>query len=507
MRALALAAVRWKTGDLPMTKRLLVAFVAVSLSACNGSKSTTAVRVVTENPGSKCTAGGVSIQSGIDADNDGTLDDDEVSADQTRVICNGTNGENGTNGTASDAGTNGLTALTRVTAEPDGANCAAGGSKIEVGLDADDDGTLSTEEVQSTSYVCNGTSGSAQKIIYGDVTIENDSDLGELAGVEVITGDLTIISATGGVLTLPSLKVVGGTIEVPGSGGELGLAGAAPSPLTAISLPNLERASALDIYNTDALVTFGAPKLARVDSIYISSNDALGTSLSFPLLADARRIQVSNNGYLSTISFAMLANGGDLTIRDNDVLAGLNMPLLSSAGFVNVYDNAMLAHCEAYRVLTNISGPLPYFNISGNDDTATCGAADICRSVTVAPFTTPLRHCFVQQSWTEALSTCTAIGTGASLLWFTSAAEVTAVHDAIVAGVLTESWIGYSDVAIDGTFVAANGNAFDPTALTGFWAVSEPNGVTVENYVYLDTEGLARDAAPAGPYAFICRAP
>ena len=42
-----------------------------------------------------------------------------------------------------------------------GANCENGGIKIEVGLDANSNGTLDTDEVDAsqTKYICNGGDG------------------------------------------------------------------------------------------------------------------------------------------------------------------------------------------------------------------------------------------------------------------------------------------------------------------------------------------------------------
>jgi Collagen triple helix repeat (20 copies) len=45
------------------------------------------------------------------------------------------------------------------TAEPAGPNCPDGGTKIETGLDRDDNGSLSPSEVDDTYYACDGTQG------------------------------------------------------------------------------------------------------------------------------------------------------------------------------------------------------------------------------------------------------------------------------------------------------------------------------------------------------------
>lgn len=57
------------------------------------------------------------------------------------------------------AGTNGKNTLVNTTTEAAGANCATGGTKIEVGLDTNNNGVLDSGEVNSslTKYVCNGT--------------------------------------------------------------------------------------------------------------------------------------------------------------------------------------------------------------------------------------------------------------------------------------------------------------------------------------------------------------
>jgi hypothetical protein len=67
----------------------------------------------------------------------------------------GTNGTNGTNGS------NGLNALVKTTVEPAGANCVAGGTKVETGLDANNNGVLDLAEINTaqTTYVCNGVQG------------------------------------------------------------------------------------------------------------------------------------------------------------------------------------------------------------------------------------------------------------------------------------------------------------------------------------------------------------
>lgn len=72
----------------------------------------------------------------------------------------GAQGEMGTPGTMGAPGA-GHSALVSTTTEPPGSNCTTGGVKLEVGLDADDDGVLSASEIDAakTQYICNGSQG------------------------------------------------------------------------------------------------------------------------------------------------------------------------------------------------------------------------------------------------------------------------------------------------------------------------------------------------------------
>jgi hypothetical protein len=55
----------------------------------------------------------------------------------------------------------GADSLIAQTPEPAGSHCENGGVRIDTGVDKNDDDVLDSEEIQQTSYVCNGTSGSA----------------------------------------------------------------------------------------------------------------------------------------------------------------------------------------------------------------------------------------------------------------------------------------------------------------------------------------------------------
>ncbi len=144
----------------PMTAMLL-------LSACGGGDGdpgaagangmSALMAVSTEAAGAHCANGGSRINAGLDASRDGTLDTGEVSS--TQYVCNGGAGEAGVAGTSGASGGDGLSALVQMVDEPGGAQCAAGGKAIRVGVDANGNGVLDAGEISSTGYVCNGSDG------------------------------------------------------------------------------------------------------------------------------------------------------------------------------------------------------------------------------------------------------------------------------------------------------------------------------------------------------------
>jgi len=73
----------------------------------------------------------------------------------------GETGATGPTGMPGPMGASGLATVSRTTAEPAGVNCATGGVLVEMGLDANGNGTLDAGEENAalTRYVCNGAQG------------------------------------------------------------------------------------------------------------------------------------------------------------------------------------------------------------------------------------------------------------------------------------------------------------------------------------------------------------
>ena len=70
----------------------------------------------------------------------------------------GATGPQGSAGPPGATGPTGLESLVHASAEPAGSNCPAGGTRIDIGVDTNDDGTLAPSEIEQTVYACNGQS-------------------------------------------------------------------------------------------------------------------------------------------------------------------------------------------------------------------------------------------------------------------------------------------------------------------------------------------------------------
>ncbi len=136
------------------------------------------VAVSAEGAGANCVSGGNKIEAGLDRNGNGALGRDEVAT--TQFVCNevnvaastagfveasftaalrGPTGPAGPAGPTGATGARGLSALVQMISEPVGANCAAGGRKVNVGVDVNANQILEASEISSTAYVCNGTNG------------------------------------------------------------------------------------------------------------------------------------------------------------------------------------------------------------------------------------------------------------------------------------------------------------------------------------------------------------
>ncbi len=119
------------------------------------------VSTATEEPGGNCANGGFRLDFGLDSDNNGILDDNEVTASQ--YLCNVGPSE-------------GLTSLISTVIEQPGDNCANGGYRLDVGLDNNSNGTLDVDEVSTSEYVCNGDSSDFSYQSYASLISQTGTD-------------------------------------------------------------------------------------------------------------------------------------------------------------------------------------------------------------------------------------------------------------------------------------------------------------------------------------------
>lgn len=129
-----------------MRFKILTLLVVASIYASSCSEEevglNSLIAITNESAGNNCPNGGQRIDVGIDKNKDNVLGQDEIQS--TTFICNATSG---------------LNSLVSVGPEQSGPNCASGGQKINVGLDINRNNELDANEIQSSSYVCNGNDG------------------------------------------------------------------------------------------------------------------------------------------------------------------------------------------------------------------------------------------------------------------------------------------------------------------------------------------------------------
>lgn len=137
----------------------------------NGLNSLVSTQRFTSNTAICLSGAGVVINSGLDADANGVLDNSEIT--NATVVCDGIQGATGSTGAAGNNGSNGSNgsngknSIVKIlganlamcpNSSPDGSGNY--GQVIYSGLDTNSNGILDASEVTNTSLVCNGAKGS-----------------------------------------------------------------------------------------------------------------------------------------------------------------------------------------------------------------------------------------------------------------------------------------------------------------------------------------------------------
>jgi 3-mercaptopyruvate sulfurtransferase SseA len=162
--------------SIPVILTLILISALAFVGGCQSSSDSGATSPTTQTSGltsvavrqsqiavgdSVCPYGGITVETGIDKNSNGVLDDSEVDQSKTQKVCNGAPGAKGDTGATGGAGNDGSsgsagnTALASVTSASWSA-CPNGGKTISVGVDVNGNGVLDAGEVTSTFSVCNG---------------------------------------------------------------------------------------------------------------------------------------------------------------------------------------------------------------------------------------------------------------------------------------------------------------------------------------------------------------
>jgi hypothetical protein len=315
---------------------------------------------------------------------------------------------------SSDPVTPDVDLVTNVGAEPPGANCAHGGAVVHSGHDADHDGALDDDEIESVDYVCSpaiptrvredklaagavcpsgGTSVHSGRDLDRDAILDdseiehtvNVCDVKELwsgdldtstwttpeaqaalAQVRVITGSLKVDSDA----ALPALELVGGNvsltaatqlIELPALTRVVGGVTVSSATATDVVLPELEEVGAgVAVTATAAKAVVAAPLLETIAGDFV-----LGESQQAAFDMDALK-EIGGNfvldGKPGALTVPVLAKlGGSLRLESVD-MSSLQLPGLQTiGGDIFVWSNVKSIELAA---LQTVGGGVDVMNAS-----------------------------------------------------------------------------------------------------------------------------------------------
>lgn len=262
-----------------------------------------------------------------------------------------------------DAGvsSSGRDALARTREESSGANCAAGGVRIDVGLDRNDDGELSTGEIEATSYACNGEDGLTGGT--GEPGQRGDAGLSGEPGSQGDPGD-------------------SGLQGEPGIPGEAGISGEARfvALVTITPEPIGERCDAggqridvgLDDGDGDGEPEDGLLHEDEIDDTQYVCNGSGGPDIPSVLLGDftiendvdvalmqgvteiSGDLTVTSSGLVDLSLPNLVRIHGYLSIENNPSLTTVSLPLLQAVGNPMYEEVEGLLRLEGNAVLTDV---------------------------------------------------------------------------------------------------------------------------------------------------------
>ncbi len=300
----ALAGTRLDMGlDLNNDGALQAGEISTSAVVCDGADGTDGndgfealVNQTAIAGGGVCGAAtGVQVDSGIDANRNGSLEAGEIA--DTAVLCNGADGSNGA------PGNDGLTSLVLLTAEPAGVNCSDGGTRIEAGVDSNGNSSLEAGEITSTGFACNfappvGFIGTVGDLTLNNCTLLDFTQTGfgdDRGGIAIASGDV-FVNHDLGTGHFDS-ELVGGFTELPGAPMDANFAPWGGSQLfsmsTSAGATHFSFASAFP-FTFDSIVEYNPANLGA------------GVVSSFPLSQSITVSSGNDNGFYTGPDFVIL---------------------------------------------------------------------------------------------------------------------------------------------------------------------------------------------------------
>lgn len=304
------------------------AWVLVVLAACGDnhhSRHDTLVRVDGEPAGVNCANGGVAINTGSDTNDDGLLEDGEITG--TQYVCNA--------------------------AAP--VQCAAGTSSIPGPITITTPGDFAQLAgvacINGDLLITNLASSSFEPLpdlqtVTGTVVIAGNRDLVSLDGLTLQqVGTSYIVQANGTLADLTSLGALrkSGPIQIVANDSLVDLSGLAPlSQITGLVVSG----------NASLESVHGLENATKIDQLTLHENPKLTSLDALAQLRECLSVDVSGNSVLPLISLPALQKiGRGMTINENPALTMVDLPVLATTGGMQFYGDAAMTTVSMPEVL------------------------------------------------------------------------------------------------------------------------------------------------------------
>jgi hypothetical protein len=314
-----------------------------SFYGCQAEPARVLLRAKPEPMGTNCAMGGVAVQAGTDADQDGVLGDGEV--ETTSYVC----------GESPEA----VLVETRPILSG-GTTCPDGGTKILAGTDSNRNGVLDPSEVTLQKNECKVKEPGW--IYFGDYEIRTAADVVALQGAGRITGALFVRGSEVEQIDLPSLTSVGSSVRIFGNPKLVSFSAAIKELGTFLQVHDNPLLTSFSIsgggeYRGDVAITHNPrlnyPRLAfypvRIaGSLWVEDNAALQSLFGLEKVRYiGRNLSVARNASLKYSGLDPQFDGptfigGRLTVAQNPKLQSFITPVQTVGESIHVTENPEL---------------------------------------------------------------------------------------------------------------------------------------------------------------------